>query len=301
MQVRPSIRLGFVLALALSLRAQAQSPREQLEQLVVQLQRTPTDNALRERVLKLGAEMKPAPAIPEEANRAFVKGNVFLKEAQGMVGYDLAITAYRDALRIAPWWGDAYFNLGVALTSANRFDEAIVSFKLYMHSVLSESAEARDAQNRIYALEAKSEMATKQAAIAAAAQAAANSPQAREAALLEKVEGARFVIPLEIPVKNPPAADQFLDVRGGTLNYTLKIYANPEGYRLYGRYVTPGEYPHEKYPFRDGAFRETNSDGSIYAYAIRSDGQALIKTLVRKGDGWAPGNYWPDPVVIPRR
>lgn len=59
----------FVLAsFALFLSAYAQSPREQLSQMLQQLQKTPTDNALRVRIIKLAAEVKPAPAIPEEAN-----------------------------------------------------------------------------------------------------------------------------------------------------------------------------------------------------------------------------------------
>lgn len=149
--------------LALAANAYAQSPREELQQMVEQLQRTPNDNALREKIIKLAAGIKPAQAIPEEANRAFVKGNVFQKEAKDTSGYDFAITAYREALRVAPWWGDAYFNLAVALEAAGKFDEAITAIKHYMASVPVGSAEAREAQNRVYAIEAKSEMASRQA------------------------------------------------------------------------------------------------------------------------------------------
>ncbi len=154
--------------LALAANAYAQSPREQLKQMVEQLQKSPNDNALREKIIKLAQGIKPRPAIPEEANRAFVKGNVFQKEAKNASGYDLAITAYREALRVAPWWGDAYFNLAVALEAAGKFDEAITSIKLYMASVPGASAEVREAQNRIYAIEAKSEMASRLAMARAA-------------------------------------------------------------------------------------------------------------------------------------
>ena len=150
----------FVFAfLALAASAYAQSPREELQQMVKQLQQTPNDNVLREKIIRLVAEIKPAPAIPEEANLAFVKGNVFQKEAKDASDYALAITAYRDALSSAPWWGDAYFNLSVALEAAGKFDEAIASIRNYMVAVSAGSAEAREAQNKIYALEAKKEMA----------------------------------------------------------------------------------------------------------------------------------------------
>jgi hypothetical protein len=165
--------------LVLSASAHAQSPREQLNQMVEQLQKSPADNVLREKIIKLAGETKPAPAVPEEANRAFVRGNVFQKEAKDTSGYELAIAAYRDALRVAPWWGDAYYNLAVALESARKFDEAISSIKLYMTSLPTGGAEVREAQNRIYAIEAKSEMAAKQAAISARPQQEAEKERLR--------------------------------------------------------------------------------------------------------------------------
>ncbi len=161
--MKPTMKLLalFFSVLMLATVAYAQSPREQLNQMVQQLQKTPNDNALREKIIKLAKSIKPAPAISEEANRAFVKGNVFQKEAKDSSGYELAIAAYRDALRSAPWWGDAYFNLAVALEAAGKFDEAIASIRNYTASVAAGNAEHRDAQNKIYALEAKSEMAAK--------------------------------------------------------------------------------------------------------------------------------------------
>jgi hypothetical protein len=51
--------------LVLCASANAQSPREQLQQMVEQLQKTPTDNALREKIIKLGISIEPAPAIPD--------------------------------------------------------------------------------------------------------------------------------------------------------------------------------------------------------------------------------------------
>jgi hypothetical protein len=50
--------------------------------MVAQLQTTPTDNALPENIIKLAAEMKAPPAIPEDATRNFVRGNTFQKEAK---------------------------------------------------------------------------------------------------------------------------------------------------------------------------------------------------------------------------
>ena len=66
------IVLAFV---SLAANVHAQSTREQLNQMVQQLQKNPGDNSLREKIIKLAQGVKPRPVIPEEANRAFVKGN----------------------------------------------------------------------------------------------------------------------------------------------------------------------------------------------------------------------------------
>lgn len=67
--------LLFVFALfVLAASAYAQSPREELQQMVEQLQKTPNDHALREKIIKLAAEIKPAPEIPEEAERHMAYG-----------------------------------------------------------------------------------------------------------------------------------------------------------------------------------------------------------------------------------
>jgi tetratricopeptide (TPR) repeat protein len=220
--------------LTLAASADAQSPREQLQQMVEQLQKTPTDNALRERIIKLGMEIKPAPAIPEEANRAFVKGNVFQKEAKDASGYDLAISAYREALRVAPWWGDAYYNLAVALESANKFDEAIASIKFFMVSVSGGSAEAREAQNRMYAIEAKNELAN-------IPQARVPTEQEKDEALIKSLNGVRFDCPNRNWISGTTQlSEAWLVINGSQLTEWTKVIradpdlarANPSSYGL---------------------------------------------------------------------
>lgn len=80
-----SIKLVIVfictLELVVSQLSYAQSPRDQLTQMVEQLQKTPTDNALRERIIRPAVELMPAPAIPEHARERFVMGVTLLKKA----------------------------------------------------------------------------------------------------------------------------------------------------------------------------------------------------------------------------
>jgi len=65
MKLTMKLLVLFFGVLILSSTANAESSREQLKQMVEQLQQSPTDNALRERIIKLAQGLKPAPAIPE--------------------------------------------------------------------------------------------------------------------------------------------------------------------------------------------------------------------------------------------
>lgn len=164
-------------ALALSAIVHAQSPREQLQQMVEQLQKTPNDKALREKIIKLGAEIKPAPAVPEEARRSYVEGVTIVKSAKEAGSQKLAIESFNEALRLAPWWGDAYYGLAVALELTGQLDEAEQTLKWFMLSNPGES-EARDAQDRVYAIGAKRKLAVADAAEATAKQEKADREKA---------------------------------------------------------------------------------------------------------------------------
>jgi tetratricopeptide (TPR) repeat protein len=163
----------------------ATTPREDLKAVVAQIQAKPGDRALREKAIALARALKPAPKVPEEAERKFVMGGTFQKEAKSAEDSGSAISAFQDALKIAPWWGDAYYNLSVSLESAGRFAEAKDALELYL---LTKPKDAADAKRRLYALEARQEMAGKQAATAAAAEAAAKTKHE------SSIEGAWFLL-----------------------------------------------------------------------------------------------------------
>ncbi len=55
--------------------------------MVEQLQKTPADNALREKIIKLAAEIKPAPAVPEEAQRREGRAKFAFKSAKSNDDY----------------------------------------------------------------------------------------------------------------------------------------------------------------------------------------------------------------------
>lgn len=114
----------------------AQSPRDTLNQYVAELQKNPGDNALREKIILFSFKIKPAPAISDEAREKYVMG-MTLRESKD---YDLAVAQLKAALLIAPWWGDGYKQYGLTLEFAEKFDEAIAGFQLYIKTQPGEEA-----------------------------------------------------------------------------------------------------------------------------------------------------------------
>lgn len=112
------------------------------------------DISNRRLILKLASELKPSPAIPEEARKHFVEGTAIVKAAKNPAQQALAAQSFTEALKVAPWWGDAYYNLGVAQELAEKYDEAEQAFNFYLLSKPG-ATEKREVQDRIYALSAK--------------------------------------------------------------------------------------------------------------------------------------------------
>lgn len=156
------IALALVLLFVFMSLVQAQSPQDTLTQYLSDLQKNPNDYALRQKIIRHVQTMKPAPAIPEDARRYFVKAVTMQKEAKNTKGFEIAVNAYNQALLIAPWWPEAYYNLSIALESSGQYDEAVKALKLYLVTNPSAS-DVRAAQDKIYAIEAKKEISQTQA------------------------------------------------------------------------------------------------------------------------------------------
>ncbi len=154
----------FILAILTSMAsAHAQSPREQLTQMVEQLQKTPTDNALREKIIRLAREVKPAPAMPEEVERRMARGEAAFESAKDVSGYDNALREFQAAANAAPWYANAYFNLGTAQEKGGKAKAAIESFRFYLLAA-PDGKDAAEVKKRIYKLEYAAEQTAAQAA-----------------------------------------------------------------------------------------------------------------------------------------
>jgi len=151
------------------------------QQALQEFRKNPND-AVREQIIKLALTVKPAPAIPEEANHHYIRAATFVKQAKGDADYELAVKEYRQALLIAPWWGSAYYNLAMVLRASGRFDEATANLKLCSLTSMNEK-DTKEVQDALYTIEAEKELATKHQA---EAQAAADKQRAEEQVIAAK-------------------------------------------------------------------------------------------------------------------
>jgi len=132
--------------------ALAQSPRDQLKQMVEQLQKSPNDNALREKIIKLAQEMKPVPAVPEEAERFEDRGQFAFKSAKLSTDFLDAAKEYEKALVVAPWVPGYYSDLCTIYEKAGKLAEGKRNCEFFLMSA-PPAHEARDARRRIAGIE----------------------------------------------------------------------------------------------------------------------------------------------------
>lgn len=152
--MKMSLKLWIAVFMILANAVYAETPREQLKQMVEQLQNGPYEEGLREKIIKLAQGLKPAPVVSEEAMRSFVMGETIFKQAKNIRSAYEAANAFETATNLAPWWGDAYWNRAVARELTGQYVSAKEALRLYLLTNLSVD-ERRIAQNRIYAIDAQ--------------------------------------------------------------------------------------------------------------------------------------------------
>lgn len=125
---------------------------------------TSTDSEQRpimEKAIAIVQRLDPAPAIPEEAVRHAARAEAFLKAASSYDETSKAFEEFEAALRLAPWWADAWFNLGIAQKGSGDPAAAIDSLKMFMLAAPDDPATPQ-VQREVYGLEVEVERATSQ-------------------------------------------------------------------------------------------------------------------------------------------
>jgi ankyrin repeat protein len=102
------------------------------QRLTAHLQKSPGDQALREKIIALALALNPKPATPDAATMAEGAAEYAFKHAHNNSDYSDAAKQYEKALLLAPWLAADYFNCGVAHEMAGENKEAIRSFSLYL-------------------------------------------------------------------------------------------------------------------------------------------------------------------------
>lgn len=108
--------------------------REDFENLVSAVQQNPADTALRERVIVAALKLNPPPAVPSEARRHLARAQGAIELAKGTEDMGSAVNELEQALRLAPWWAEGYYNLGVVQDKAGRYADAVWNMKLYLRA-----------------------------------------------------------------------------------------------------------------------------------------------------------------------
>jgi Tfp pilus assembly protein PilF len=98
------------------------------------------------------APARSADPVPEDARRHVVRGHTAVEMAKSPKDYRAAIEEFERAVRIAPQWADAYYNLGMVQSRAGRSREAIVNLKRYLE-LAPNAADAAQVRDEIVALE----------------------------------------------------------------------------------------------------------------------------------------------------
>jgi tetratricopeptide (TPR) repeat protein len=294
--------LALVLGvLMLTTTANADSPREQLQQMVEQLQRNPADTALREKIIKLAQEIKPALAIPEEAERRMARGTAAFKGAKSVADYRDAAKEFEQATLAAPWYGDAYFNLGVAQDKAENYVAAVRSLKLAQLA----SPEVKEIKALIYEVEYRSEKANSPEVQAAkkkqqeeerTAKKKQQEQEARRAEeeMIRRLEGAIFLQALDQPTEwnKGYRRSHPLRIRGGSVERVDRqtgdvIHYLCGGFENNGR---PEPIGQEMVCSRSGPFtgRIAVDVNDETRYEITADGREMIWT---SSDGRSSHRY----------
>ena len=165
--------------------ASAATQREQLAAVIAQIKAKPADAAPRLKAIALARKLKPA--VPEDARRAFIRGNTAFTDAKSPEDFARAVSRFDEAATLAPWWSEAYFNLTKAHQAVGNYDSALDALKFYM-AAASSAADKRQGQDLIYALEDKRDAkkaAADGASKAAAAEAGATASKAHAEGSIE--------------------------------------------------------------------------------------------------------------------
>jgi ankyrin repeat protein len=136
----------------------SRNPETVFVQAMNDLQFQPNDEARRDKVIKLVLGLPALPAIPDEARQLALQASALMKQSSTPKEMEQPIWLLRKALAIAPWWGNAYYNLSRALELSGQYDDAAKQLSYYLELIPS-AADANEVRNHIAVIQAEKEAA----------------------------------------------------------------------------------------------------------------------------------------------
>lgn len=94
--------------------------------------------------------------VSGEAKRHFDRGVAAVEMAKSPADYEAAIKEFNQAINLAPDWADAYYNLGKVQEQAEKFADAIASFRQYLR-LAPNASDAEAVKSLINKLQYKAE------------------------------------------------------------------------------------------------------------------------------------------------
>jgi hypothetical protein len=295
-RIPPALSIAAALMLAWPSPAVAQPTNADFQQVVTAYQQTPSSETY-EKVIKMAAAMEQLPAVPTEARRHFVMGATMFKDAKSQEDFRQASAEFSQAVRLAPWWPDALYNLAQSTGASGDYASAIADLKWYQMFKLSE-AEIQAAQEKSWGFEAKQNMAQRDRELAAQkaaedlraqqARAAEETPESKKQrelqALLSKIAGRRYTL-VKTQAPGFGISTFIIDVKGSifvtgilsegrTADPQNNGYSEEERFEIQGRETWHQVPPHPYAPEWDG----------YEIYVISDDGERItVHGHYRKG------------------
>lgn len=128
----PSRSLNVLLVLFATAASVHAGPRDEFDTLVREVQASPQNDTLRERVIAVALALKPPPAVPAEARRHIARAQGAVELARTPKEMAPAIAELDKALLIAPWLAEGYYNRGIIADKAGRYADAVRDLRLYL-------------------------------------------------------------------------------------------------------------------------------------------------------------------------
>lgn len=258
--------LVFIIVFVFVLDVQAQSPQDTLNQYISDLQKNPNDYVLREKIIRLAQTMNPAPVVPEDARRHYVKGRALSEDAKQPSEFADAAEEFRKVLLIAPWWGEAYMLMGIALEAAQQYDDATAALKLSMSASSSEDLK-RKTQDEIYKIEAKKEKAAEIKNRESSPEAVAAKKQKEFDEWLKKLDGARYSYSF-FDDDSRTTITWEINIVGKTLVQRTNAFARREWMEYYKHEIQAREIP------------GSNTVGCVQTFKISEDGYSIVENTI---------------------